>query len=77
MVRRGSEQDPLAPSEAPAPEGVDIAPDGRLVTALIFLLAVCEQAAHELERADVAVDCLAGELEALSARLRDSLRKIA
>jgi hypothetical protein len=44
---------------------------------LILLLAACDQAAHELERADVAVDGLAGELEALSARLRDSLRKIA
>jgi hypothetical protein len=44
---------------------------------LIFLLAACDQAAHELERAEVAFDGLAGELEALSARLRDSLRKIA
>jgi hypothetical protein len=54
-----------------------MASDGRLVTALILLLAACDQAAHELERADEAVDGLAGELVALSARLRDSLRKIA
>jgi hypothetical protein len=56
---------------------VDIAPDGRLVSALILLLGACEQASQELDRADVDADGLAAELEALSVRLRDLLVKIA
>jgi len=56
-----------------AREGVDIATDSRVVPALILLLAACDQAAEELERADIAVDGLAGEIKTLSARVRDLL----
>jgi hypothetical protein len=56
-----------------AREGVDIAIDSRVVPALILLLAACDQAAEELEQADVAGDGLAGEIQPLSTRLRDVL----
>lgn len=44
---------------------------------LILLVGACEQAAHELEQADAQFEGLAEDLEALSARLRDLLVKIA
>lgn len=56
-----------------AEEGVDIAGNDGLVTALILLLAACEQAAQELGHSEVAVDGLGAELEALGGRLRDLL----
>jgi len=67
--------DRLSTEALGAEEGVDI-PDSRLVPALILLLAACEQAAQELDHADVAVDGLSEELKTLSARLHDLLARI-
>lgn len=51
--------------------------DSRLAPALILLLGACDQVTQELDRADVQVEGLAAELEALSARLRDLLVEVA
>lgn len=40
---------------------------------MILLLAACEQAAEELDRAKFAADGLADDLKSLGARLRDLL----
>ena len=53
-----------------------MAPDGRLVPALILLLAACDQASDELAQADTAADGLAAEIRSLSARLNDVLAAI-
>lgn len=58
-----------------AEEGVDIATDHELVPVLILLLAACEQASEELDRADVAGDGLAEEIKVLSVRLHDLLAR--
>jgi hypothetical protein len=54
-------------------EGGNIASNGRVVQALILLLAACEQARHELDQADVVADGLREELNTLSVRLQDVL----
>lgn len=53
-----------------------MAPDGRLVSALILLLAACDQASEELAQADAAADGLASEIRSLSARLNEVLAGI-
>ena len=63
-------------TEALAPRKESTIPDSRLVPALILLLAACEQAAQELDHADLAVDGLSEELKSLSARLHDLLARI-
>ena len=52
-------------------EGGTIASDGRVVQALILLLAACQQARHELDQADVVADGLREDLNTLSVRLQD------
>jgi hypothetical protein len=54
-------------------EGGNIASNGRVVQALILLLAACQQARHELDQADVVADGLREELNTLSIRLQDVL----
>jgi len=54
-------------------EGGNIASNGRVVQALILLLAACEQASHELDQAGVVADGLREELNTLSVRLQDVL----
>ena len=56
-----------------AKKGADFASDDNVHRALILLLAACEQAIHELDQADMAVNGLGAELETLSGRLRDVL----
>jgi hypothetical protein len=53
--------------------GESTASDGRVVQALILLLAACQQARHELDQADVVADGLREELNTLSVRLQDVL----
>lgn len=67
----------MAHAPHPPRQGVDIASDGRLIPALILLLAACEQATEELQQADLAVEGLGAEIRTLSTRLRDLLATVA
>ena len=54
-------------------DGADVASDEKLFRTLILLLAACDQTTNELKQADVVVDGLGEDLEALSSRLRELL----